>query len=46
MNIEPVLRVLDRLGARYALIGGYAVAARGFARATIDLDLPTTDSHS
>jgi hypothetical protein len=44
MNIEPVLRVLDRLGARYALIGGYAIAARGFARSTIDLDLLTTDS--
>ena len=43
MNIEPVLRVLDDLGAPYALIGGYAIAARGFARSTIDLDLLTTD---
>lgn len=43
MNIEPVLRVLERLGAPYALIGGYAIAARGFARSTIDVDLLTTD---
>lgn len=43
MNIELVLRVLDRLGAPYALIGGYAIAARGFARSTLDLDLLTTD---
>ena len=43
MKIEPVLRVLDRLGAPYALIGGYAIAARGFARSTIDIDLLTTD---
>lgn len=43
MKIEPVLRVLERLGAPYALIGGYAVAARGFARSTIDLHLLTTD---
>lgn len=44
MNIEPVLRVLERLGAPFALIGGYAVAARGFARSTIDVDLLTTDA--
>lgn len=44
MNIEPVLRVLERLDAPYALIGGYALAARGFARSTIDLDLLTTDT--
>ena len=44
MNIEPVLRVLERLAAPYALIGGYALAARGFARSTIDLDLLTTDT--
>lgn len=43
MTIEPVLRILDRLGAPYALIGAYAIAARGFARSTIDLDLLTTD---
>ena len=43
MRIEPVLRVLELLGTPYALIGGYAIAARGFARSTIDLDLLTTD---
>jgi hypothetical protein len=43
MNIEPVLWVLNRLGAPYALIGGHAIAARGFARSTVDLDLLTTD---
>ena len=43
MNIEPVVRVLEGLGAPYALVGGHAVAARGFARSTIDLDLLTTD---
>jgi hypothetical protein len=44
MKIEPVLRVLERLRAPYALIGGYAIAARGFARSTIDVDLLTTDT--
>jgi hypothetical protein len=44
MKIEPVVRVLEGLGAPYALIGGYAIAARGFARSTIDLDLLTTDA--
>jgi predicted nucleotidyltransferase len=43
MKIEPVLEILDRVGARYALIGGHAVAARGYARATVDIDLLTTD---
>jgi hypothetical protein len=43
MQIESVLRILDRLGAPYALIGGHAVAARGYPRATIDVDLLTTD---
>jgi hypothetical protein len=46
MNIEPVVRVLRRLDAPYALIGGHAIAARGFARATIDIDLLTTDPRS
>jgi hypothetical protein len=39
MKIEPVLRVLERLGAPYALIGGYAIAAWGFARSTIDIHI-------
>jgi hypothetical protein len=44
MKVAPVLQVLDGLRAPYALIGGFAVAARGFARSTIDLDLLTTDA--
>jgi hypothetical protein len=43
MNIEPVRRVLDSIGARYALIGGHAVAARGYPRSTVDIDLLTTE---
>ena len=44
MRIEPVLRILDRAGAPYALIGGHAVAARGYPRSTVDIDLLTTDT--
>lgn len=36
-------RVLDAAGIRYALIGGHALAARGYPRFTIDIDLLTTD---
>jgi hypothetical protein len=43
MNLEPVRRVLDALGVRYALIGGQALAARGYPRFTLDIDLLTTD---
>jgi hypothetical protein len=43
MTIAPVLRVLDALGVRYALIGGHAMAVRGYPRFTADLDLLTTD---
>lgn len=43
MNIEPVRRVLDALGASYALIGAHAMAARGYPRFTVDVDLLTTD---
>jgi len=38
-----VTAVLDRLGARYALIGAAALAAHGVARSTFDLDLLTTE---
>lgn len=44
MNLKPVRRVLDALGARYALIGGRALAARGYPRFTVDIDLLTADS--
>lgn len=43
MNLEPVRRVLDELGAPYALIGAHAMAARGYPRFTVDVDLLTTD---
>jgi predicted nucleotidyltransferase len=43
MKIDPVLKILDHVGAHYTLIGGHAVAARGYARSTIDIDLLTTD---
>jgi hypothetical protein len=43
MNLDPIRRVLDALGVRYALIGGHALAARGYPRFTIDIDLLTTD---
>ena len=43
MNLEPVRRVLDVLGAPYALIGAHAMAARGYPRFTVDVDLLTTD---
>ena len=36
-------RVLETAGIRYALIGGHALAARGYPRFTIDIDLLTTD---
>jgi hypothetical protein len=44
MNPEPVRRVLDALGVRYALIGAHAMAARGYPRFTLDVDLLTADS--
>jgi hypothetical protein len=44
MTIEPVLRVLTSLGAPCALIGGHALAARGYPRFTVDVDLLTSDA--
>ena len=43
MDVEPVRRVLDALGIRYALIGAHAMAVRGYPRFTVDIDLLTTD---
>jgi hypothetical protein len=43
MNLEGVLRVLDGLGASYALIGAHAMAARGYPRFTVDVDLLTSE---
>jgi hypothetical protein len=42
MRLEDVLTVLgalERVGVRYAVFGGLAMAAHGFDRATRDLDL-------
>jgi hypothetical protein len=44
MDIEPVRAILDRLGGRYALIGAHAMAARGYPRFTVDVDLLTADA--
>ena len=41
---EPVCRVLEALGAPYALVGGHAVGARGFPRMTVDYDFLTSDA--
>ena len=43
MDIDPIRRVLDALGAPYALIGAHAMAARGYPRFTVDVDLLTSD---
>lgn len=42
-SVEPVVRLLETIGAPYALIGGHAVGARGFPRMTVDVDFLTTD---
>lgn len=44
MNIEPVVRVLESLGAAHALIGAHAMAVRGYPRFTVDVDLLTADA--
>jgi hypothetical protein len=41
--IDAVSRLLESIGARYALIGGRAVAARGHPRMTLDYDFLTSD---
>ncbi len=43
MNIEPVARVLEALGAAHALIGAHAMAVRGYPRFTVDVDILTAD---
>jgi hypothetical protein len=44
MTIEPVTQVLDAAAVTYALIGAHAMAARGYPRFTVDVDLLTTDT--
>jgi hypothetical protein len=43
-RIADVLRVLDAMGARHALIGAHAMAARGYPRFTVDIDILTVDA--
>ena len=43
MNLDAVTRALDDHGVRYALIGALALAARGAARSTLDVDLLVAD---
>jgi predicted nucleotidyltransferase len=38
-DLKLLLRSLNEHGADYLLIGGYALAAHGYQRATIDIDL-------
>ncbi|HVR44845.1 MAG TPA: hypothetical protein VMS56_15545 [Thermoanaerobaculia bacterium] len=45
MNLDGLPRILDRLES-CAVIGGFAMAARGRVRTTIDLDLLTTDARA
>lgn len=44
MTIAPVTRRLDAASIPYALIGAHAMAARGYPRFTVDIDLLTTDT--
>ena len=43
MGIDETRRILESLGARYALIGAHAMAARGYPRSTVDVDFLTID---
>lgn len=43
MILELVVAALESIGARYAVIGGQAVALRGHPRLTVDYDFLTTD---
>ena len=43
MAIVEIQRILESIGAPYALIGAHAMAARGYPRATVDIDFLTTD---
>lgn len=38
-SLEAILRVLNDAGTRYLVVGGLAVAAHGYGRATFDVDL-------
>ena len=37
-DVLHVVRLLQKHGARFILVGGYALAAHGYVRATVDID--------
>jgi hypothetical protein len=39
LDVEGLLAALDEAGVRFVVIGGFAVGAHGFPRATKDLDI-------
>jgi hypothetical protein len=43
MTLEAIVRVLTAIGAQHALIGAHAMAARGYPRFTVDVDVLTTN---
>jgi hypothetical protein len=43
MGIDETRRILEFVGARYALIGAHRMAARGYPRSTVDVDFLTAD---
>jgi len=38
-DVKTLARLLDEEGARWALVGGYAIAAHGFVRMSEDVDI-------
>ena len=42
--VEAVAHVLESIGAQFALIGGQAIAVRGYPRMTLDYDFLTSDA--
>ena len=42
-DLKTLLRALNAHGVEYLLIGGYALAAHGYQRATTDIDIVLAD---
>jgi hypothetical protein len=38
-DVLTTVRLLNRAGVRYVLVGGYALAANGYVRMTEDIDI-------
>lgn len=45
-DLKRLIRALNERGADYLLIGGYALLAHGYARATVDIDLLVPERRS